>query len=129
VTQFIPREQTTHEQWTDLLIVENYARWRAPAANAFSMMHYLKTYMQSRCGTSTFWSILDQRGNTILYEWATSNCRKNEPDQHAIARILWGASDVWIVTYRGRVKPLGRLPAQTRDAWIRWLDAIDILVR
>ena len=68
-------------------------------------------------------------GSGMRELWATSNCRKKEPDQHAIARILYGPSDVWVVTYHGRVRPLGRLPAETRDGWIQWLDGIEIRVR
>lgn len=87
VTQFAPAGQTV-EAWTELLTVEDLARWSVPN-EPFLMMHSLKTHMQGRCGTSTFWNVLERRNNSIVYEWKTSNCSK-ERDQHAMVKILYG---------------------------------------
>lgn len=123
--QFVPPGQTV-EHPMDILTVEDFARWTAPTT-PFLMMHQLKTHIQGQCGARTFWNILQQRSSVILYEWKTSNCRNKQPDQHAITKILYGPSDVWVVTYSGRLRDL---PAETRDWWISWFTyGIEIVVQ
>lgn len=79
--------------------------------------------MGQRC-PGVVWNIIREREDDILYEYHFVQCA-GHPDQHEIARILYGRWNIWRIAYTQKGAPMGE---QERLKWIEVLSEPSIVV-
>ncbi len=113
IMEFI-REGDDINNWKELMTVQNFAKssgYRSPGQT----LDDLKAAREKRCPGATQWNVIDQKGNSILYEWQAKPC-DGEPEQHEVARILYGKHNVFFLHYAVKVY---QMPADARAEWIK----------
>lgn len=115
IDEFVPKGETV-ENWTRLFTYQNFARYYYSQSSPEIMMNSLKTLMEKRC-PGIEWKIVQKSETDVLYEYRIVNCPGN-PDQHEIARIIFGKWNIWRLAYTEKV---ATLPEETRTKWIKYL--------
>jgi hypothetical protein len=121
IVEFVAGGETMNN-WTQLLTVQTFDRSLGSLPEApHLMMNALRTSMERRC-PGVVWNIVKQEEGSLLYEWRIANCGSS-PDQHEVARILYGKWNVWRLAVTGKVR---QLSPDTRSRWIGWLSAASV---
>ena len=107
--------------WKELVTVQNFAKsrnYRHPAET----LDALKEVREKTCPGVTEWTVIDQSEDSILYEWHAKECQ-GEPEQHEVARILYGKHNVFFLHYAAKVHELA---PETREKWIKKFSSVSI---
>jgi len=75
----------------------------------------LKALREKECAGVTEWHVIEQKEDSLLYEWQAKPCLA-WPDQHEIARILYGKHNVFILRYASKGTDLA---PEIRTKWIK----------
>lgn len=122
IDEFVSKNETI-DNWTKLVTVQNFAKKTASPADPKSMMIGLRQSMEQRC-PGVVWNIIRERDDDILYEYHLIECA-GHPDQHEIARILYGRWNIWRIAYTQKGPPMGE---QERLKWVEALSEPSIVV-
>ena len=117
----------TIDNWTELKTVHTFAQ---PAAREpiDAYVRGLHEELSKLCPTIV-WNVIERQMPTetaeasILYEWNITNCPP-EPDQHVIARVLYGKFNVFSLSYAEKTQAL---PPEKRDERIKALSEAKIV--
>lgn len=119
--EFVPADESI-DSWTRLFTQQNFARGKGMPAKPRDMMNGLKQSMERRC-PGVVWTVLREGPADLLYEFALVGCG-GHPDQHEIARILFGRWNIWRLAYSEKTAAIDE---QTRAKWIKALDEPSIV--
>jgi hypothetical protein len=112
ITEFI-REGDDINNWKELLTIQNYVpSWGGSSPE--NALNELKTAREKNCPGGTRWNVIEKNKDSVLYEWQAKPCL-GWPDQHEIARIIFGKYNRFVVRYT--VKQY-KMPDEQRDYWI-----------
>ncbi len=115
IDEFVPESESI-EAWSRLFTHQNLRRSRSSADSPGIMMTGLKKAMQSRCPEVT-WSVIRETRSDIVYEFYFADCA-GHPDQHEIARIVYGKWNIWRLAYTEKG------PRLDQAARARWVEAL-----
>jgi hypothetical protein len=118
ILEFIPAGDDINN-WEELLTIQNFPPlFGGPTPS--DALDNLKAVRENGCPGVTTWNIIAKDKNSILYEWQAKPCR-GWPDQHEIARIVYGKQNSFIFHY---VLKTYQMPNRQRTEWIgRFSDA------
>ncbi len=115
IMEFIP-EGDDIQNWKELFTVQNFTgRWGESSPE--ETMNALKAKREKNCPGTTQWNVIDKNKDSILFEWQAKPCL-GWPEQHEIARILYGKYNRWYLRYTAKVY---QLPQETRAKWVKIL--------
>lgn len=120
ILEFV-REGDTIDNWNELVTVQNFRKsrgYRSPAET----LDELKATREKECPGVTQWNVIDRTERNILYEWHAMGCL-GQPEQHEVARILYGVHNVFFLHYAAKVH---ELKPDTRAQWIKKFAAVSI---
>jgi hypothetical protein len=113
IIEFI-REGDDIDNWSELLTIQNFPPlWGGPTQE--DALNKLKAIRENACPEVTTWNTISKDENSILYEWHAKPCL-GWPDQHEIARIIYGKSNTAILHY---VQKTNQLSVEQRAKWIK----------
>lgn len=114
LTEFI-REGDDINNWRELITIQSFNRksWGGPSPE--DSLNGLKAIREKECPGVTEWKVIEKDENSILYEWQAKPCR-GWPDQHEIAKIIYGKYNRFVIRYTAKVY---QLPPDTRTKWIK----------
>jgi hypothetical protein len=107
------REGDDINNWKELLTIQNF---RPSWGGAFpeDTLNILKAIRERDCQGVTRWSTIGKDEQSIVYEWQARPCR-GWPDQHEIARIIYGKYNRVLLRYTVKVY---EMPPEERTKWI-----------
>jgi hypothetical protein len=112
ITEFI-REGDDINNWKELLTVQQFPpSWGGSFPE--DTLNMLKAVRESKCPGATKWSFIGKNEESILYEWQSTRCL-NWPDQHEVARIIYGRYNRFLLRYTVKVY---QMPLEDRTEWI-----------
>ena len=120
ILEFV-RNGDTIDTWNELVTVQNFRKshaYRSPVET----FNELKATREKECPGVTQWNVIDSTERSIVYEWHAKNCL-GQPEQHELARILYGEHNVFFLHYAAKVH---ELKLDTRAEWIKKLQAVSI---
>lgn len=120
ILEFV-REGDDVDHWKELVTLQNFDRsrgYRSPTET----LDKLKEAREKECPAVTEWNVIDKQENSILYEWHSKKCL-DQPEQHEIARIIYGKHNVFFLHYAAKVQ---KLTSDTRAQWIKSFSAASI---
>lgn len=117
ILEFV-RDHETIEGWTELLTLQAgiYPGQAMPRAFARRVADRTRASLEADCA-GLVWAVLSEADSDVLYEWRHDGGKGNPP-QHEIARVLQGASAVFVVRYTKKT------PHLASDDRSRWLELI-----
>jgi hypothetical protein len=101
--------------WKELFTYQNFGLGHKRAPTPKDELEALKAVKEKECPGATEWNLIEQNENSILYEWQEKPCL-GWPDQHEIARIIFGKHNLFILHYAAKVQ---QLDPDTRTNWIK----------
>jgi hypothetical protein len=112
------------KNWKELYTIQNFGPpWGGPSPE--DALNSLKAAREKECPGITKWNVISTDGSSILYEWQAKPCL-GWPDQHEIARIIYGKYNRWVLRYTVKVY---QMPPEQRDKWIRDLSTAKTVTR
>ena len=107
------------KNWKELVTFQNFARRgnlasRGPMPSPGDYLDALKALREKECPGATVWNTIEQDENSIVYEWQVKTCL-NQPEQHEMAKIVYGRYNIFILHYAAKVY---ELTPDTRSQWI-----------
>jgi len=120
IIEYVPKGDDI-ENWKELFTYQNGGK------NHFEhspekMLNALKAQREKECPGTTEWTVIEQTENSILYEWQAKPCL-SWPEQHEIARIIFGKYNWFLLHYVAKVHELA---PDTRTKWIKLLQAATV---
>ena len=109
------REGDAINNWKELFTYQNFGLHGKRTPEDF--LNELKTLREKECPGVTEWNVIEPDENSILYEWRAKPCM-SWPDQHEVARIIFGKHNLFLLRYTAKVK---ELEPDTRTHWINLL--------
>lgn len=116
------REGDDIQNWKELMTYQNFARPRSFRSPEDSL-NMLKKIREENCPGVTEWKVIEQKDDSILYEWHAKPCL-NQPEQSEIARILYGKNNVFILHFAAKGQ---QLPPEKRAEWLKTLSEAKIV--
>jgi hypothetical protein len=118
--EYVPKGDDI-ENWNELFTYQNFGK------NYFNhhpekMLDAIKALREKECPGVTQWTVIAQDQNSILYEWQAGPCLGN-PEQHEIARIIYGKYNCFFLHYAAKVHELS---PETRAKWLKLLQAATV---
>lgn len=107
------REGDDINSWKELFTYQNFGLHGKRSPEDF--LNRLKTLREKECSGVTEWNVIEQDETSILYEWRAKPCM-SWPDQHEVARIIFGKHNLFLLRYTAKVKELA---PETRTHWIK----------
>ena len=107
------REGDDINNWKELMTYQNFGLRGKRTPEDF--LNELKALREKECPGVTDWNVIEHDENSILYEWQAKPCM-SWPDQHEVARIIFGKHILFLLRYTARVKELA---PDTRTHWIK----------
>jgi hypothetical protein len=101
--------------WKELFTYQNFGLEHQHAPTPKDELDTLKAVKEKECPDATEWNVIEQNENSILYEWQEKPCL-GWPDQHEIAKIIFGKHSLFILHYAAKVP---QLDPDTRMNWIK----------
>ncbi|MGO9540972.1 MAG: hypothetical protein ACLPN2_10320 [Terriglobales bacterium] len=114
------REGDDINNWKELFTYQNFGLHGERTPDDF--LNNLKALREKECPGVTEWNVIEHNENSILYEWRVKPCM-SWPDQHEIARIIFGKHNLFLLRYTAKVKELA---PDTRTKWINMLKAATV---
>src|SRR5262249_28800514 len=112
IAEFI-REGDDIKNWKELVTLQNYVPpWGGPSPE--DALNGLKAVREKNCPGVTTWNVIARDETSILYEWQAKPCL-GWPDQHEIARIIYGKYNRFLLRYTVKVD---EMPPEERTKWI-----------
>lgn len=112
LTEFI-REGDNINNWKELLTIQTFpTSWGGPLPE--DTLNAWKAIRERSCPAVTKWNIIGKDEKSILYEWQAKPCL-GWPDQHEIARIIYGKYNRFLVRYTVKVY---QMSPEDRTKWI-----------
>ena len=113
ITEYI-QEGDNIKNWKELLTIQNFASpWGGPSPE--DALNGLKAVREKTCPAVTKWNIIAQDQTGLLYEWQAKPCL-GWPDQHEVAKIIYGKYSRFLARYTVKVY---QMPTEHRDKWIK----------
>jgi hypothetical protein len=113
ITEFI-REGDEINNWKELLTIQNFPpSWGGPSSE--ETLNMLKAIRERQCPGVTKWNIIGKDDKSVLYEWQAKPSL-GWPDQHEIARIIYGKYNRFLLRYTVKVY---QMSPEERTKWIR----------
>jgi len=100
--------------WKELFTYQNFPRGKHTPEEE---LNKAKALRQKECPGATVWNVIEQNETSILYEWQAKPCL-GWPEQHEIARIIFGRHNLFVLHYVAKVHELA---PDTRTKWINTL--------
>jgi len=118
IAEYIRKEDDINT-WKELLTIQRFPPlWGTSSPEG--TLNRLKAVRENQCPGTTTWHVIGKDENSILYEWQSKPCL-DWPDQHEIAKIIYGKDDTFILHYTVKAE---QIPAAQRAKWIKlFLDA------
>lgn len=116
------REGDDINNWKELVTVERFRKSKSDSSPE-QMLKNMQARRDKECPDSTLWNIIDKNEKSILYEWQAKPCL-GFPEQHEIARIIFGEHFLFVLHYAAKVSGL---PEETRSRWIKRFSAATVL--
>ena len=114
------REGDDINNWKELFTYQNFGLRGKRTPEDF--LNELKTLREKECPGVTEWNVIEHDENSILYEWQAKPCM-SWPDQHEVARIIFGKHNLFLLRYTAKVKELA---PDTRTQWINTFKAATV---
>jgi hypothetical protein len=114
------REGDDINNWKELFTYQNFGLHGKRTPEDF--LNGLKTLREKECPGVTEWNVIEHDENSILYEWQAKPCM-SWPDQHEVARIIFGKQNLFLLRYTAKVKELA---PETRTQWINTFKAATV---
>jgi hypothetical protein len=114
------REGDDINNWKELFTYQNFGLHGKRTPEDF--LNELKTLREKECPGVTEWNVIEHDENSILYEWQAKPCM-SWPDQHEVARIIFGKHNLFLLRYTAKVKELA---PETRTQWINTFKAATV---
>ena len=122
LVEFVKKGEKIDSWSTELVTVQRFRRRRgAPSARQF--YDQLKATIEQRCPALSDWRIVDEEGDTFLYEWTATGACENLPAQWELARLIFGGKTGYRVAYSTRTP----LTAEMRATWGEWLRELSLV--
>jgi hypothetical protein len=120
IIEYVPKGDDL-DNWKELFTYQNGGK------NHFDhspekMLNALKAQREKECPGATEWTVIETNENSILYEWQAKPCL-SWPEQHEIARIIYGKYNWFFLHYDSKVHELS---PDTRAKWIKLLEAVTV---
>lgn len=115
------REGDDIDNWKELLTIQSF-RKTSGFPPAEDMLAKLKDMRETKCPGQTEWNVIEQKKDSILYEWHVKSCL-GQPQQSEIARIIYGKHNVFVLHYAAKVP---EFPPDVRSQWIQRLNSAEI---
>lgn len=117
IVEYVPKGDDI-ENWKELFTYQNGGK------NHFDhspekMLNGIKALREKECPGVTEWTVIDKTENSVLYEWHAKPCL-TWPEQHEIARIIYGKYNWFFLHYDAKVHELS---PDMRAKWIKFLEA------
>jgi len=114
------REGDDINNWKELFTYQNFGLRGKRTPEDF--LNQWKTLREKECPGVTEWNVIEHDESSILYEWQARPCM-SWPDQHEVARIIFGKHNLFLLRYTAKVKELA---PDTRTHWINLLKAATV---
>jgi hypothetical protein len=114
IMEYVRQGDDIHH-WKELFTYQNFGLGHKRAPTIKDELDALKAVKEKECPGATEWNVIEQSESSILYEWQEKPCL-GWPDQHEIARIIFGKHNLFIVHYAAKVQ---QLDPDTRKIWIK----------
>ena len=123
ITEFI-REGDDIKNWKELLTIQNFVPpWGGPSPE--DAFNGFKAVQEKNCPHVTKWNIIAKDETSILFEWQAKPCL-GWPDQHEIAKIIYGKYNRFLLRYTLKVY---QMPPEQRDQWKNIFGGAGIVMR
>ncbi len=110
------REGDDIENWKELFTIEEFRR-QDHRVSPEALLRDTQLVREKKCPGATKWNVISQDDKSILYEWQARPCL-GWPDQHEIARIIYGKHNVFQLRYTVKMY---QMPAKRRAEMIKRL--------
>jgi hypothetical protein len=110
------REGDDINNWQELFTIETIAT-EGPRLPPDDFLREIQALRENKCPGVTKWNVLTHDSRSILYEWQATPCL-GWPDQHEIARVIYGEHDIFQLRYTVKVY---KMPAERRSEMIKRL--------
>lgn len=112
ITEFI-NEKDDINNWKELATIQVFSSsWGGDSPeDAFNKVKALR---EKECPGVTTWNVIAKDETSILYEWQAKPCL-GWPDQHEIAKILFGKNNRFVLHYAAKVR---QLAPNIRTKWV-----------
>jgi hypothetical protein len=112
------------DNWKELVTMQNFAK-ASDKSSPEEMLNVLKAKREKECPGATEWLVIEKNESSILFEWQAKPCL-GWPEQHEIARIIFGKYNVMFLHYTAKVHELA---PGTRTEWIKILAKATVVIR
>ncbi|MDD5275829.1 MAG: DUF4124 domain-containing protein [Methylovulum sp.] len=118
IAEYIPKEDNINT-WKERLTIQHFPPlWGVSSPE--KTFDKLKVAKENECPGLTTWHVLGKDENSLLYEWQSQSCL-NWPEQHEIAKIIYGKDNTFILHYTVKTY---QMRAGQRAKWVKlFLDA------
>ena len=120
IMEFV-REGDDIKNWKELVTMQNFNKSRSMRSPE-QTLNELKTAREKSCPRVTEWNVIDEKEDSILYEWHAKTCL-DQPEQSEIAKIIYGKHNVFLLHYAAKVHEFS---SETRAEWIKAFTAAGI---
>ncbi len=120
IIEYVPKGDDI-ENWKELFTFQNGGKSHFDH-DPEKWLNALKAQREKECPGATDWTVVEQNENSILYEWQAKPCL-SWPDQHEIARIIYGRYNWFLLRYTAKVHELA---PDTRTKWIKLLQGATV---
>ncbi len=114
IIEYVRQGDDIHH-WKELFTYQNFGLRGKHAPTPQTELDALKALKEKECPGATEWNVIEQDESSVLYEWQEKPCL-GWPDQHEIARIIFGKHNLFILHYAAKVQ---QLDPDTRKNWIK----------
>jgi hypothetical protein len=114
IMEYVRQGDDIHH-WKELFTYQNFGLGHKRAPTPKDELDALKALKEKECPGATEWTVIAQDESSVLYEWQEKPCL-GWPDQHEIARIIFGKHNLFILHYAAKVQ---QLDPDTRKNWIK----------
>jgi hypothetical protein len=121
ITEYVRSGDDIHH-WNELFTYQNFGLGHKRGLTPQDELDALKAVKEKECPGATEWNVIEQNESSILYEWQEKPCL-GWPDQHEIARIIFGKHNLFILHYAAKVQ---QLDPDTRKNWINTFEGATV---
>jgi hypothetical protein len=114
IMEYVRQGDDIHH-WKELFTYQNFGLGYKRAPTIKDELDTWKAVKEKECPGATEWNVIEQSESSILYEWQEKPCL-GWPDQHEIARIIFGKHNLFLLRYTAKVQ---QLDPDTRKTWIK----------
>jgi hypothetical protein len=114
IIEYVRQGDDIHH-WNELFTYQNFGLRGKHAPTPKDELDALKALKEKECPGATEWNVISQDESSVLYEWQEKPCL-GWPDQHEIAKIIFGKHNLFILRYTAKVQ---QLDPDTRKNWIK----------